>query len=258
MAAGWRDRSWKTFVPRPPETHRRAPPRLRGAFATVLLLAATAAAADGLRPFTATYTWIWSGMTVAVTTVKLEQSGETWTYTTHSEPRGIGKMMPQRPKTVSVVRITDDGVQPLSYQGDDGTSSDKRSIDVRYDWDHHRVTGTYEQTKVDLPLTAEVQDDSSIQLALMVALLRGKIPDRLELLDKNSVREYHYQRARSETLQTAIGPIATVVYTSQKAFSPRVNSYWCAPERGFIPVRVQQKKGDEVEWTLEVQSLQRQ
>jgi hypothetical protein len=36
-----------------------------------------------------------------------------------------------------------------------------------------------------------------------------------------------------------------------------VNRYWCAPARGFVPLRAQQKKGDDVEWTMEIQSLTR-
>ena len=230
----------------------------RAALLGVCALGAGVACADELEPFEATYGWIWNGMNVAATTLKLEKTGDSWTYTSRSEPRGIGKLMSQRPKTVSVVRVTDASVQPLSYRGDDGTSSDKRTIDVRYDWVKHRVTGIYEQTPVDLPLTPEVQDDSSIQLALIVALLHGKTPERFELLDKNSVREYRYQRAREEKLQTPFGEVATVVYTSQKANSPRVNSYWCAPDRGYIPMRVQQKRGEEVEWTMEIESVKRQ
>lgn len=244
---------------------RREPDRARcvravwGALLAALLSAAAlAASADELRAFEATYGWYWNGMNVAATTVKLERTGDTWTYSSHSEPRGIGKLMSQRPRTVSVVRIVDGGVRPLSYKGDDGTGSDKRSIDLTYDWDRHLVSGTYEQTPVSLPLTAEVQDDSSIQLALMVALLRGRPPAQLQLIDKDSVREYHYQRAREESLQTPLGQIATIVYTSQKAYSPRVNSYWCAPAHGFIPMRVQQKKGEDVEWTMQIESLKRE
>jgi hypothetical protein len=258
MAAASMRRWWRTFVPQGPNKISVAMNLLRLALTAILLTAAGMASAEEIRPFTATYGWYWNGMNVAATTVKLEKTGDTWTYTSSSEPRGIGKLMSQRPKTVSVVKISGSGVQPLSYKATDGTSSDKRTVDVHYDWDRHRLTGVYEETKVDLPLTPEVQDDSSIQLALMVSLLNGKIPDRLELLDKNSVREYHYQRAREETLKTAIGDVATVVYTSQKAYSPRVNSYWCAADRGYIPRRVQQKKGDDVEWTMEIESLQRQ
>jgi hypothetical protein len=52
--------------------------------------------------------------------------------------------------------------------------------------------------------------------------------------------------------------VATVIYRSQRANSPRFNRYWCAPDRGYIPMRVQQKRGDEVQWTMEIESVKRQ
>jgi hypothetical protein len=213
--------------------------------------------ADELRPFEASYDWIWHGMTVAATRLKLEKSDDTWTYSSRSEPRGVGKLLSQRPKTVSVLKLSADGVEPLSYKGDDGTSSQKRTVDVTYDWNRHRITGVYEQTPVDLPLTPGVQDDSSVQVAMMVELLAGRTPERFSLLDKDSVREYLYKREGEETLQTSLGRLATVIYSSQRKNSPHVNRYWCAPERGYIPVRVQQKRGEDVQWTMEIQSLSR-
>ena len=221
-------------------------------------VAMNAAGADELRPFEASYAWIWHGMAVAASTLRLEKTGDTWTYTSKSEPRGIGKLLAERPKTTSVLRLTDAGVQPLSYQGDDGTSSSRRTVKVRYDWSAQRVTGVYEDTAVDLPLTPGVQDDSSVQVAMMVELLRGRTPERFALLDKNSVRQYRYQREGEETLKTPLGDVATVIYSSQRANSPRVNRYWCAPDRGYIPLRVEQKRGDDVQWTMEIQSLRRE
>lgn len=232
------------------------------AIALALLLAATAASpaafADELRPFEASYEWIWNGMTVAVTTLKLERSGATWTYSSRSKPRGIGRLMPQRPKTVSVLEVTDAGVRPRSYRGDDGTGSTKRTVNVTYDWSRQRVTGVYEDTPLDLPLSPAVQDESSVQIAMMVELLRGRTPERFELLDKNQVREYRYKREGESTIHTPLGDVATVIYSSQRANSPRVNRYWCAPERGYIPVRVEQKRGDEVQWTMEILTLKRE
>jgi hypothetical protein len=73
------------------------------------------ARADVLTPFQATYTWLWHGAAVAASTLTLEQrQGETWVYSSHSEPRGIGVLYPMRPKLESVMRVTDQGVQPLS------------------------------------------------------------------------------------------------------------------------------------------------
>jgi Protein of unknown function (DUF3108) len=226
--------------------------------AAAALLLMGVARADQLRPFEATYAWIWHGMTVAVTTVKLEKTGDTWTYASTSEPRGIGKLLSQRPRTTSVLKVTDAGVQPLSYRGDDGTSSSKRTVNVQYDWAHEKATGVYEETPVDLHLTSGVQDDSSVQVALMVELLRGRTPEHFLLLDKNSVREYRYKREGEETLATPVGAVATVIYSSQRANSPHVNRYWCAPDRGYVPMRVEQKRGDEVQWTMEIRAFRRE
>jgi Protein of unknown function (DUF3108) len=228
------------------------------AAALAAFLVSASAGGDELKPFEASYAWIWHGMTVAVSNLRLERTGETWTYSSRSEPRGLGRLLSERPKTVSVLKVTAADVEPLSYKADDGTGSTKRKVDVRYDWAKRRVTGVYEDTPVDLPLTPGVQDEASVQVALMVELLRGHAPERFELLDKNSVREYSYVREGEETLKTPFGDLPTVIYRSHRANSPHVNRYWCAPARGYIPIRVQQKRGDDVQWTMEIQSLRRE
>jgi hypothetical protein len=215
------------------------------------------ALADELRPFEASYSWTWHGMTVAVSSLKLEQRDDTWVYRSKSEPRGLGKMFSERPTQESVIRVTDAGTQPLSYKADDGTSATNRDANVTFDWDHQRVTGVYEDAKVDMALQPGVQDDLSVQIALMVELLRGRTPGKFLMIDKNTVREYRYVREGEETLSTAIGQIQTIIYRSQKQNSPRVTRFWCAPSLGFVPLRVEQKRDNDVQWTMQVQSLKR-
>jgi hypothetical protein len=226
--------------------------------ATAAVLVMNAAGADELKPFEASYAWIWHGMTVAVSTLMLEKTGDTWTYRSKSEPRGIGKAFSERPRQVSVLSVSGAVTRPLSYKADDGTSSTKRSVDLKYDWQTHRVTGVYEDTKVDLPLTGEVQDDASVQVAMMAELLAGHTPERFALIDKNSVREYRYVREGKATLHTPLGSVATIIFRSQRANSPRVTRLWCAPDRGYIPLRVEQKRGDDVQWTMQIESLRRE
>ena len=239
------------------------PAEVRGARRLVagvaaLLVSTGAVAAGELKPYTATYNGIWKGMTVAVSTLKLEQTGDTWTFSSRSEPRGIGKLASGvfPPRQVSVVRVTDQGVLPQSFKSSGGDPG--KSIELNYDWQAHRVTGTYEGTKVDLPLTPQMQDDGSVQLALMVELLAGRTPPSVQLIDKNSVREYEFNRDGEATIKTPLGDVRTLVFRSQKKYSPRITRFWCAPDRGYVPMRVQQKKDDDVQWTLEIQSLTRQ
>jgi hypothetical protein len=212
---------------------------------------------DELKPYQATYAGIWHGMTVAVAHLKLEQTGDSWTFSSRSEPRGIGRLAADvfPPLQVSVVRVSGGDLQPLSFKSSGGSAS--KTTDLNYDWQAHRVTGTYQGTSVDLPLTPQVQDDGSVQLSLMVKLLAGRTPTTVQLIDNNSVRDYQFAREGDARLSTPMGEIATVVYRSQKANSPRVTRFWCSPERGYVPMKVEQTKGSDVQWTLEIQSLTR-
>ena len=225
--------------------------------AAVLLGNTGAAAADELKPYSATYNGIWKSMTVAVSTLSLEQTGDTWTFTSRSEGRGIGKLASGvfPPLQVSVVRVTEQGVLPQSFKSSGGDPG--KSVQLNYDWQTHRVTGVYEGTEVGLPLTPQVQDDGSVQLGLMAALLAGRTPATVQLIDKNSVREYQFTRDGEETIKTALGDVHTVVFKSQKKYSPRITRFWCAPDRGYVPMRVQQKRDEDVQWTLEIASLTR-
>jgi hypothetical protein len=246
--------SWSTSV-RPNNNTSLA--LLAFVLCSVALAANQLASAAELKPFEASYAWIWHGMNVAVSTLKLEQHQDTWVYSSQSDPRGIGRMFSERPTQQSTLRVTEAGVQPLHYKADDGTSSTKRDADLQFDWEHNRVTGIYEDVKVDMPLRPGTQDDLSVQIALMVELLAGRTPDQFLLVDKNSVREYRYTHEGEESLSTPLGKLDTVIYRSQKKGSPRVTRFWCDPHQGFIPLRVEQKKGDEIQWTLQVQSVKR-
>lgn len=243
---------------------RRQPAGACGTLPAVALAAgalaslAGAAGADELKPYQATYDGIWHGMTVAVSDLKLEKTGDTWTYSSSSAPRGIGRLASGifPPRQVSVVRVTASGVLPQSFKSIGGDSA--RTTDLVYDWQAQRVTGSYEGAPVDQPLTGPVQDDASVQLALTVELLAGRTPGSFRMIDRNGTREYQFARDGAATLDTAIGAVPTVIYRAQKANSPRITRFWCAPQQGYVPMKVEQTKGDEVQWTMEIQSLTRE
>jgi Protein of unknown function (DUF3108) len=217
---------------------------------------AAVASAEELEPFEASYAWSWRGATVAVSTLRLERGdGDTWVYSSSSGPRGLGYLYPMRPKLRSTLRITDQGVQPLSFKAEG--AGDSHDADVTFDWSAGRATGDYEGTAVDLPLKPGIQDDLSVQIAMMLELLHGRTPDRLWMIDRNSAREYRYQREGAQTIDTPLGRIDTIVYSSHHEGSPRVTRFWCAPSAGYLPMRVEQKRIDSVEWSMEIRTLKR-
>jgi Protein of unknown function (DUF3108) len=219
----------------------------------------TSAAAANLQAFEARYQVVLRGMTVAESTMKLSSNGgDQWTYSAISEPRGLARLIAPRAITqVSDMRMSATGIQPSHYVGEDGKASKDRDIDLHFDWEKLRVTGTAAAASVDEPISAGTQDDLSVQVALMFELANGRTPATIKTYGDRGAREYKYSREGKETLQTPLGTIETIIYRSARSGSPRVTRYWCAPALGFLPVRAQQKRLDDVEWTMDIRSLQR-
>ena len=238
---------------------RRVPParRLLAAAITILApVAATMAWAEDLQPFEASYAWSWHGATVAISMLKLEhQDGDAWVYSSSTEPRGLGYLYPLRPSLRSTLRISAQGVQPLSFRADGGGTD--HNANVTFDWSSGRARGVYEGVAVDMPIKPGIQDDLSVQIAMMVELLHGRTPEQLSMIDKNSTREYRYQRVGAQAIDTALGRIDTVIYSSQHPGSPRVTRFWCAPSMGYLPLRIEQKRIDSVEWSMDIRSVRR-
>jgi hypothetical protein len=219
---------------------------------------ASAAPPAPLRPFEASYAFIWNGITAGVSTFSLrQQSDQDWTYVSTNQPRGLARLYSKASWTLtSRMHVGPQGVRPLLYTAtdpDDGASKGE----VHFDWDANRATGTAEGKKVDLALRPGVQDDLSMQISLIYALSNEQTPKGISLFDVTGIRDYDFERVGAETLHTPVGDVATIIYRSHKAHSPRSNRYWCAPSYGYVPVQVEQQNDGEVAWTLKLRSIHR-
>jgi hypothetical protein len=225
-----------------------------------LLLLATLTHADELQPFQASYTMNYSGLgEVMSSSVTLTQTApDQWDYKSVGKPHGLASLIaPKEVISESRLRITASGVQPLSYRADDAAGRNSRSINIQYDWTGNKITGTDSDQKIDMALKPGVQDDSSLQIALMHDLLAGKVPTTVSIYDKSGIRDYQFTQTGTETLHTAMGEIPTVIYKSQRTGSPRYNLYWCAPSLGFLPLKVEQKRINDDVWTLTATAAKR-
>jgi hypothetical protein len=245
---------------------RRALHTLAGVALLALLgssMASTAQAAlpTQLQPFQASYLWYWHAAPIAFSRVELtHQSDDLWLYSSTTRPRGIGRLYPMRPDIQSLMRITPEHVLPQHFKV---TGSGRgHDSNLNFDWQSLHATGLYEGVTINTPITAGVQDDLSVQIAMLTQLLAGQTPDRVLEIDKQGVREYDYERRGDEQLNTALGRIETTIYASHHPGSPRTTLFWCAPSLGFIPLQVQQQiernGGVSVEWTMRIRSLMQQ
>lgn len=237
---------------------------MKRVFWLVGLAALSASAADTpegqqLRPFRATYSVAWRSFDAGTSELKLEHdSDQKYVYSSRSNASGLfHAFFSNEISQTSWFTVTEDGVRPDRYRGDDGSSKTARDISLNFNWESGRATGVAEDKAVDVALEPHTQDDMSIQIALIYALLKDEPPSSLRLIDKDRIKEYLYTSEGTEHLNTALGELDTVVYRSQRAGSKRVTRMWYAPSLGYVPVRGEQLREGKREWRMDIRSLQR-
>ena len=228
------------------------------ALAAAGAFSAPAAMADAvdLKPFKATFTAEWKGMTAGTSTLELSRAGQdTYSYTSTSNARGIFRMafsdtLTQR----STFRLQDGVVQPISFRGIDEKD---REIRLDFDWAAMRVTGVAKDHPVDLALNAGAQDAMSLQIHILRSLATGKVPPTISMIDSDKLKEYELALEGNARLTTALGELDTVIYTSRRANADRLTRTWVAPALGYLPVRAERIRGKKVEFTLLIESVDR-
>jgi hypothetical protein len=80
----------------------------------------------------------------------------------------------------------------------------------------------------------QVQDDLSMQIAMINALSNDQVPKGISVFDPSGIRDYEFERVGAETLHTPVGDIETVIYRSHKAYSPRSNRRFFAGSSSSI------------------------
>jgi uncharacterized protein DUF3108 len=209
-----------------------------------------------LKPFKATYTADWKGMTAATSTVELRHTGaDTYSYSSVNSARGLFRMaFPDALTQTSTFKVTDGQIVPLNFRG---TDEKERPIDLKFDWEKKRVTGTAKERPVDLDLPAGAQDAMSLQIASMRNLAAGKLQSSVWMIDANKLKEYELRLEGSARIDTELGELDTVVYISQRKNTDRYTKTWVAPALGYLPVKAESVRGKKVEVTLRIQSVDR-
>jgi hypothetical protein len=224
----------------------------------LLALLSPLAGADAidLKPFKATYTAEWKGMTAGSSTLELRAAGaDQYTYTSVNTARGMFRLaFPDALTQTSTFRLQDSKIQPLTFRG---TDDKQRPIDLSFDWERMRVTGVAKENNVDLQLPAGAQDPMSLQIASLRSLAAGQVNPTVWMIDGDKLKEYELKLEGNARIETALGELDTVIYTSKRANSDRLTRTWVAPALGYLPVKAERIRGRKTEVVLLIQSLDR-
>lgn len=231
--------------------------RRRSWLAGAALLAAAVAGADpaDLKPFRATYSADWKGMSAATSTLELRRAGsDTFVYETVNTPHGLFRMaLPDSLTQASTFKLSDGRIVPLSYRGSD---EKERPIDLTFDWARKRVTGTAKERAVDLEVPETAQDPMSLQIAALRDLVQGNLSAAVMLVDGDGkLKEYELRQEGKVEIDTALGTLQTIIYTSRRVGSDRLTRTWVAPALGYLPVKAERIRKNKVEFTLRIESI---
>lgn len=233
--------------------------RLPEIFCLLALLAGGATArADpvDLKPFRATYLIQWKGITAGSLTIELKRSGvDAYHYSSTSIPRGMFRMaLPDAITQESTFHIIDGRVVPSEFRGSD---EKEHPIELKFDWEHKRVTGVAKERPVDLELTDGTQDPMTLQLASLRGLAAGTLQGSVRLVDSDKIKDYELSREGTARVETGLGTLDTIIWTSKRAGGDRMTRTWVAPALGYLPVKAERLRGTKVEFTMAIESVDR-
>jgi len=92
---------------------------------------------------------------------------------------------------------------------------------------------------------------------VMGDLKHGQVPNQYRLVDKTEIKTYQIRNQGEETLETPLGPLRTVRINQYTPGKTRMTTFWVAPERHYLLVRIAQEKDGQEEVRMEIRAVER-
>lgn len=228
---------------------------LRCVLAFLLACTAAARAADApLAPFHADYEVLRNGKELGHATFDLRATanGE-WEFTsaTHGTS-GMAALLGLDVDERSTFRWNGNQPQCVRYRYAQKAAVKSRDLAIDCDWQGKVAHSSAGGKAVDIALDATAMDRHLVTLALMADLKSGASDFAYRVVDKDKVSAQRYVSAGSEALALRGGTVDAVKITRDRGGdSRRQTTSWFAPQRGFLPVQIEQvEKGDVITMRL--------
>lgn len=231
------------------------------ALALVPALAGAKDATRALQPYKARYQVHYRGLNGGEIESSLSRAAVEgqWLYQTRAYPSLLGRVaVSTQARERAVMQVSPEGVRPMSFDFDDGSSSSTKDVRLQFDWAAGRVRGEAEGVPFEFPVQPGTQDTASVQTAMIVELLAGRTPLGFQIVTGKRLRDYRYWPEGRATIMTPFGQFDTVVWANQRDGSSRVTKVWHAPALGYVPVQAVQYRKGQAEVQMKLLSLQRE
>lgn len=228
---------------------------------SLCLLAArsvSAAPDPSVTTYVATYRVEYKGKEAGTSEFRVSYLADEDVYEFSSSTRAKGLLKLARPNPAverSRFRVEAGAVQPLEFWYEDGSRSGDDNVHIVFDWQRSIATVGTADGRREIALRAGALDRGSLQAALMRDLAAARRPERYELADEDSIASYVYADNGTATIETGAGSHEAHILTQQREGSSRATWLWVAPALKFLPVRIEQRRGGEVQTAFTLQNV---
>lgn len=207
-------------------------------------------------PYSAKYSVITSGATVAEASYVLSRSEQGWEFRAHAKPtKMVSFFISAEISEYSLLEIDGTQVRPLRYQYEQKADKekDRKMLRAQYDWLDNTVTVSDGNKNHKLAIGADTHDPLSAQLALALCIKSGCPEARYSVLDEMELQKRRFERIATESIQTTLGDYETVKVGYRRG--KRETFTWLAPALDYVPVRIQQFRNGELKSEMRITSV---
>jgi hypothetical protein len=209
--------------------------------------------------YTANYEVQYKGRRVGQAAFELAYDKTAEVYRFHSmttATRLLRLIIPRPILEVSEFTVVAGGIQPLYFSLEDGSRKGEDSFALRFDWDDGVVRSEHAGRTIEIPLMRGALDRATLQVALRRDMLQGLDEREYLLVDEDSLRRYIVRAEGEDSIETAAGRFTTQRYVQTRPESTRRTVIWAAPELGFLPVRIEQRRDGATQTALLLESYE--
>ncbi|GGK69593.1 DUF3108 domain-containing protein [Amphritea balenae] len=220
--------------------------------ALLMLFALPGQAAEGLKPYQATYKaqfdlgFSFSGKAVR----ELRKNGDQWVLSMNA------KALFASINEFTQFKINNDLIEPQRYEYHRKVIGSSKDAVLQFNWS----TGTVLNDIKGKPWTMDVPkgalDSLTYQVQLRQDLLANKEQFVYEVADGGRLKTYRFIRLGTEPIATPLGSFNAVKIQRDRGPDSKRQSYiWCAPELDYIVVKLQQVEKNGKEYSLLIDEL---
>ena len=138
---------------------------------------------------------------------------------------------------------------PLEYTYVRQNKKKPRTIHMHFDRENASIKIEVNGEAISSPLHEDQLDKLIYQAALMHDLRAGKTELTYRIADRGKDKSYRLIFAEKIFVETKVGRLETLKIVRERPNDKRRTVFWCAPDLGFLPVRVVHREKDGTETT---------